>query len=111
MNAPRSQPPLVQWNKVTNIIGHQNALRSSCGLQLRLIAQPAQSKLVCRSGIKAVLSERRCQCVSLTVLVQLQTYAAHSEDCAGSALLIWGASEVRRSSCSISPVISARFAK
>src|SRR5712671_2423343 len=111
MNSAIGQPSLLQWDKVLNIVGHQNSVGPARCFEMRFIIHAAQPELVCGLDVNPMLSKRGCQCVSLTVLVQLNPNAAHSEEWAGSAFLLGSPSELIRSSVSISPVISSRFAK
>ena len=78
MRSPLGNPLVVQRNEVANVISHQNTASVTRRLELRFVIDACQPQFIRRFGINAVLPERCRQSVSLAVLIQLNSYAAHS---------------------------------
>lgn len=71
-------PSLMQWNKITNVVGYKDTAGITRCFQLCFVAHAAQPKFNRCLGVDPVLSQSYCQGVRLAILIQLDFYAAHS---------------------------------
>jgi len=71
MSPALGKPSAVQRNEIANVVGHQHPIGLVRGLQLLLVSNSTEPKLICGSGVKPVLLERPRQRVGLAILVPM----------------------------------------
>ena len=81
MGPALGEPSAVQRNEIANVVGHQHAAVPVRGLQLLLVIDSTETKLICSFGINPVLLERLCQRPGLAILVQMDSDNAHEGLC------------------------------
>ena len=81
MGPALSDPSTVQRYEIANVVRYQHPASLQRDLQLPLVIDPTQPKLIRSLGINPVLLERLCQGVGLAILVQMDANAAHEGLC------------------------------
>ena len=81
MSAALGKPPAMQRNEVANVVGDEHSGGLVRGLQLPLVIDSAQSKLIRGRCVNPVLPERFGKCMGLAILVQLDSDSAHGVLC------------------------------
>ena len=81
MSPALGAPSAVQRNEIAYVVGHQHPAGLVRGLQLLLVTNSTEPKLICGFGIHPVLLERPRQGVGLAILVQMDTDTAHEGLC------------------------------
>src|SRR5271157_6020746 len=81
MSATLGKPPAMQWNEVANVVGNEHSGGLVRGLQLPLVIDSAQPKLIRGFRVNPVLPERLSERVGLAILVQVDSDSAHGVLC------------------------------
>ena len=81
MTTALGEPPAVHRDAIANVVGYQHPAGSMRGLQLPVVINSAESKVIGSFGVNSVLLEGLRQRVGLTVLVQMDPDSAHAALC------------------------------